>query len=102
MLTQVRPESAQFDALIAKLKKSGEGRCELLLEHLETAHAYLLGAMPKECAHNLQLAQKLLEALPATSVQTEVKHFVAGLLGGLQSSWHEADPPGSYSGPGAA
>ena len=93
------PESAEFDELIAKLKKAGESESELLIEHLETAHAYLLGAMPRECAHNLQLAQEIAERLPAGPVQTEVKQCVAGLLRGLQFSPRALASPQS---PGSA
>ena len=92
------PESAEFDELIAKLKKAGENESELLIEHLETAHAYLLGAMPRECAHNLQLAQEIAERLPSAPGRAEVKQCVAGLLRGLQlSPQAQASPqsPGS-------
>jgi hypothetical protein len=85
------PESTQIDALIAKLRESSQCGYELLIEHLETAHAYLLGAMPKECAHNLQLAQELSASLPATPVRAEAEATVAGLLHDLQSPVHEAD-----------
>jgi hypothetical protein len=81
--TQILPESAHLDALIAKLKGSGEG--ELLVEHLQTAHAYLHGAMPRECAHNLELALQASDALSARPLQDEVKEAIAGLLQALDS-----------------
>jgi hypothetical protein len=96
-LMQIQPESAHLDALIAKLKSSGEG--ELLVEHLQTAHAYLLGAMPVECAHNLELARHAAGALSAKPLQDEVNEVVASLLRALHSSASASrrgfDRPGS-------
>jgi hypothetical protein len=82
--TQVQPESAHLDALIKKLKGSGES--ELLVEHLQTAHAYLHGAMAMECAHNLELARHAANALSAKPLQDEAKEAIAGLLQALDSS----------------
>src|ERR1700683_3445433 len=86
MLTssQIRQESAHLDALIAKLKDSGEG--ELLVEHLQTAHAYLHGAMPMECAHNLELARNASDALPEKPLRDEVNQAVDDLIKALNSS----------------
>ncbi len=86
MLTsaKIQPQSAHLDALIEKLKSSGEAA--LLVEHLQTAHAYLLGAMPVECEHNLELARHAAGALSAKSLEDEVNEVVAGLLQALRSS----------------
>jgi hypothetical protein len=81
---------AHLDALIEKLKNSGEG--ELLVEHLQTAHAYLLGAMPVECEHNLQLAQGATDALSDHPLKDEVKKAIAGLLQALGPSAHVHAP----------
>jgi hypothetical protein len=90
---QWRPQLPQLETLIAKLKKSGDSRSELLTEHLETAYAYLRGAMPKECAHNLEFAQELAESLPSTPLLAEVREAVAAGLGALQSCPPALDPP---------
>jgi hypothetical protein len=81
--TQIDPQWAHLDALIEKLKSSGEHR--LLVEHLQTAHAYLLGAMPMECEHNLELARHAA-ALTATPLHMEVNEVVARLLHALHSA----------------
>jgi hypothetical protein len=86
MLTsaQVQPQSAHLDALIHKLRGSRDAA--LLVEHLQTAHAYLIGAMPVECEHNLELARRAAGALSAKSLEDEVNEVVAGLLQALHSS----------------
>jgi hypothetical protein len=82
--TQLEPELAHIDALILKLKNAGVG--ELLVEHLQTAHAYLHGAMPMECAHNLELARDRADGLASKSLQDEVKQAIHDLLQALHSS----------------
>jgi len=77
-----------LDALIAKLKGSREG--ELLVEHLQTAHAYLHGAMPMECAHNLELARKASNALSDKLLRDEVNQAVDDLMRALNSSAESA------------
>jgi hypothetical protein len=75
-----------LDALIAKLKSSDESR--LVVEHLQTAHAYLHGAMPNECTHNLELARDAADTLPSKPLAAEVK----GTIGGLLHDLHPAAP----------
>jgi hypothetical protein len=77
----VQPDSLHLDALIAKLKDHSES--ELLIEHLQTAHAYLRGAMPEEYAHNLELARRACDAVSERSLAGEVKDAINGLLHGL-------------------
>jgi hypothetical protein len=86
MLTssQMRKETAHLDALIARVKGSGEG--DLLVEHLQTAHAYLHGAMPMECAHNLELARNASNTLSAKPLRDEVNETVDDLVKALNSS----------------
>jgi hypothetical protein len=102
-LTQIQPQSAHLDALIEKLKSSGEGA--LLVEHLQTAHAYLLGAMPVECEHNLELARHAAGALSDKPLRDEVNEVVTGLLQALHSSALASHPgldrPGSSHTPPA-
>jgi hypothetical protein len=76
-----------LDVLIAKLKSNGES--ELLIEHLQTAHAYLHGAMPEEYAHNLELARGASGAMSHKSLANEAKDAIDGLLYGR----HPAAPP---------
>jgi hypothetical protein len=80
----LQPDSLQLDALIAKLKDNGES--ELLIEHLQTAHAYLHGAMPRECAHNLELAHGASGAVTDKALEGEVKNAITDLLDGLHPS----------------
>jgi hypothetical protein len=88
--THIHADSAHLDALIAKLKNSGEGK--LLIEHLQTAHAYLHGAMPMECAHNLELAQHDADKLSDQPLQAEVKDTIAGLLQTVDPAPQERQP----------
>jgi hypothetical protein len=50
----------RLDELIAALHRSRERRDDLLMEHMQSARAYLLGAMPEEYALSLQSARKSL------------------------------------------
>ncbi len=68
------------DGLIEKMKQSGDSDYDLVREHLETAHAYFLGAMTAECAHNLELAQAASEALPEKPLEHELTETIATLL----------------------
>jgi hypothetical protein len=68
------------DALIEKMKQSGDRDYDLVREHLETAHAYSLGAMTAECAHNLELAQAASEALSGKPLEHELQESLAALL----------------------
>ena len=81
---QTQTNSAELDALIAKLKRSPAPGSELLIEHLETAHALLLGAMPNECAVNLNMARTEANALPDHALQSETRDTVDSVLRGMQ------------------
>jgi hypothetical protein len=74
------------DSLIERMKQSGDQAYELEIEHLETAHAYFLGAMTVECVHNLELAQQAAENLSGTPFHQELQEAVAALLCELRSS----------------
>lgn len=78
MSTVADSEWARLDSLIQRLKDSSEG--ELLVEHLQTAHAFFLGAMPAECEHNLKLADGALGELPDDSLRDELKKEIEGML----------------------
>jgi hypothetical protein len=77
----LEPYSFHLDDLIAKLKDGGENR--LVIEHLQTAQAYLHGAMPDEAAHNLELARESAASLSSKSLEDEVKETIAHLLPAL-------------------
>ncbi len=66
-------DCAQLNAVIGKLKAFDDSDYRLLIEHLETASAYLLGAMPSECTHNLELAQRSAERLSGKPLPSEPK-----------------------------
>lgn len=94
--------SATLDSLIAKVKSSGES--QLLIEHLQTAHAYLQGAMPEECIHNLEMAHTASAELSAGALESEVKQAIASLVRSLRPSaqphWHHhlrSNPAGADS-----
>src|SRR5580658_1514508 len=98
----IQPDSLQLDALIAKLKDNGES--ELLIEHLQTAHAYLHGAMPEEYAHNLELARGACDAVSHKPLAGEARGAIDGLLHGLHpaASPHWRHRSSSESGSPAA
>jgi hypothetical protein len=85
----VHSDSGNLDALIARLKHSSSPASELLIEHLETAHAYLLGAMPRECIFNLNLARTAAGGLPHASLQRDAEETVDAVLSSLEK--HPAD-----------
>lgn len=71
-------ESAQLDALIARLEKSPGS--ELLVEHLQTAHAYFHGGMPEEGEHNLMLAGRQAQRLHDKDLRSETRDAISRLL----------------------
>jgi hypothetical protein len=97
----VKPDSLQLDALIAKLKERREN--ELLIEHLQTASAYLQGAMPEECSHNLQMARGLAGNVSTKSLEGDLRDTIADLLQGLHPAagthWKHRDPPNALPAP---
>jgi hypothetical protein len=77
----VQPDFVWLDSLITKLRSNGGN--ELLVEHLQTAHAYLHGGMPGECTHNLEMAREASGALSDRALEGEVKDAIAEFLEGL-------------------
>ena len=86
MSTVTDSEWVHLDSLIERLKRSSEGK--LLVEHLQTAHAYLLGAMLVECEHNLQLAHVAADGLSDQALKDEVKNAIAWRLPDIGHSAH--------------
>ena len=74
----------ELESIIARVKE--EGGSELLIEHLQTAAAYRHGAMPDECAHNLELARGAADSISSKSLEQDVRHTIEGVL-------HELHPP---------
>lgn len=87
---QFNSGTEHLDALIARLE--GRGDSELLVEHLQTAAAYLRGAMPDECEHNLKLANNHSEVLADNELKGELQHTVAEVIELLHPAaphrWH--------------
>jgi hypothetical protein len=80
--------SAKLSLAIEKLKATGDTDYKLLTEHLETACAYFLGAMPLEAALKLKLAQ---QCLPGKPLPGELDETIATILEGL-SARHKTVP----------
>ncbi len=75
---QLKSGTEHLEALIARLE--GRSDSKLLVEHLQTAAAYLRGAMPEECEHNLKLANNRSDALADTHLKDELHHTVAEVV----------------------
>ena len=87
VLNQLNQETAlaSLDHLIARLRdvrlgNANDGQRNLLIEHLTTARAMLLGAMPEECVTNLRLARDTAGTLSGKPLQSEVKEAISDLL----------------------
>jgi hypothetical protein len=83
-------ESSRFDALISRLNQSAstadQNDIPLLIEHLETAHAYLHGSMPLESTVNLEMARATAMGLSDASLKDECKQMIDGMLGRLAAT----------------
>ncbi len=75
---QFNSGTEHLDALIARLE--GRADSELVVEHLQTAAAYLRGAMPDECEHNLKLANNDSDTLADNELKGELQHTVAEVM----------------------
>jgi hypothetical protein len=80
MLALSHVELARLDALIEKLKRSNATENKLVVEHLQTAHAVLLGGMPVEARHNLNMALSAAPTLPDKDLRREVEDTIRALL----------------------
>ena len=88
--TETTPEDEieRLGALIAKLEKSPDA--QLLIEHLQTADAYLQGGMPEECAHNLELAEQASATLRNAGLAAEINEIKRGIAAALDKA--QANP----------
>jgi len=71
---------ARLDSLIAEIGNSSDSITDLLIEHLKSARAYLLGAMPEEYEFSLITAKQLAARATDTVLQTSVMPELAVLL----------------------
>jgi hypothetical protein len=71
---------AQIDRLIAELAQSRDVQTDLLVEHLQSARVYLLGAMPDEYEFSLVAAKNVAAELSSTSMRDAVTRELATLL----------------------
>jgi hypothetical protein len=69
-------ELAQLDGFLSELAKETEAQCELLREHLESARAYLVGAMPAEYRFNLKLAGETLDGVEDKDLRDRLRGFI--------------------------
>jgi hypothetical protein len=74
--TSQNQELAQLDGFLSELAKETEAQCELLREHLETARAYLIGAMPAEYRFNLKLAGETLNGVEDKNLRDRLRRFI--------------------------
>jgi hypothetical protein len=70
---------AHLDSLISELGHGGDN--ELLLEHLQSARTYLLGAMPGEYALSLDFASEAAQDVHDASLRGRVREEITSLMG---------------------
>jgi hypothetical protein len=79
-LTPPPSDLERLDHAIAQVGSSQNDERELLFEHLQSARAYLLGAMPDEYEFSLASAKEAAARLNDSSLQRSVMREVADLL----------------------
>ena len=73
-------DSQRLDELIGALGHSQENRDDLLIQHLQSARAYLLGAMPEEYALSLQNARESLSFVRDEAARRRLEDTLSTLL----------------------
>ena len=81
---QMDADSQRLDELIAALGHSQENRDDLLIQHLQSARTYLLGAMPEEYALSLQNAMESLNVVRDEASRRQLEHTLSTLLGEIE------------------
>jgi hypothetical protein len=71
---------ARIDRLITEVAQSHDVQTDLLVEHLQSARTYLLGAMPDEYEFSLVAAKNVAGALSDTSMRDALTRELAALL----------------------
>ena len=77
-------DSQRLDEWIAALGHSQENRDDLLIQHLQSARAYLLGAMPEEYALSLQNAMESLSVVRDEPSRRQLEDTLSALLGEIE------------------
>jgi hypothetical protein len=77
-------DSQRLDELIAALSNSQENRDDLLIQHLQSARTYLLGAMPEEYALSLQNAMESLSVVRDEPSRRQLEDTLSTLLGEIE------------------
>lgn len=72
---------ARLDHLIDQVKRSQDSNTDLLLEHLQSARTYLLGAMPDEYEFSLVTARQLAPQVTDAALQNAITHEIGLLIG---------------------
>jgi len=72
--------SAHLEGLIHRLRNIDDPQRDLLIEHLTTACAYLVGGMPQEYDCNLRLAAEAAATLSDKTLRREVGDAISELL----------------------
>jgi hypothetical protein len=84
---------AKLDSFIARLR---DGQNDLLLEHLQSARTYLLGAMPDEYQFSLQTAKETAAGVNDPTLKSLVLHELTALL---ENNVHTQPPLESWHRP---
>ena len=71
-----KPELTRLDGILNELGQPNEVQCELLRAHLESARAYLLGAMPVEYRLSLQMAGASVNAVADDDLCERICEFL--------------------------
>jgi hypothetical protein len=71
---------ARIDRLITETAQSHDVQTDLLVEHLQSARVYLLGAMPDEYEFSLMAAENVAAELSNTSMRDAMTRELAALL----------------------
>jgi hypothetical protein len=74
----------RLDELIKELGHSQENRDDLLIQHLQSARTYLLGAMPEEYALSLQSAKESLSVVRDENARRRWEDTLSSLLDELE------------------
>src|SRR5438477_4849981 len=87
----------RLDEWIAALGHSQENRDDLLIQHLQSARAYLLGAMPEEYALSLQNARESLSLVRDEGARRRLEETLSTLLDEIEHAWMPRDGQRSAS-----
>ena len=77
--------STKLAELIARVRKSNDPICDLLLEHLQTAAGYVQGAMPAECMLNLEETLKSAKRMHDAGLRQIIESDVTSVLNHIHS-----------------